>query len=99
MKPNIKQLQSIIENGDDSHDNVLILNLSGDFELVVGSGAEAVKGLNYVSRWETFDASNDYVGVKASKDSQLLHKLMEWADDVWNEYKEENRYPILNKYV
>lgn len=99
MKPNIKQLQKILSSGNNSLDYVLILNLDGEFKLIRGSGAEAVNGLEYVSRWETFDAGNDYVGINASKDEKLLTTLMKWADEVWNKYIETNKYPILNKYV
>lgn len=97
MTPNKENLIEIIKNGDDSHHNVLVLNSDGSFELINGYGIEdvqAVKGNNYVARWETCEAGNDgYVGKKASNDINFINGLYESASNAWDEYKKTGKYP------
>lgn len=99
MGPNVVQLKDVIKNGDNSQDNVLVLKVNGEFELVPGVSIEAVKGVKYVSRWETFDANSNYTGPAASEDKWLIDLLMKWANEVWDEYKKTGKCPILNNYA
>lgn len=99
MQPNRSQLVSVIANGNDNVSNVLIIRIDGNFELVQGSGASAVEHLNYVSRYETFDATNDYVGVNASKDSNHINDIMDWANEMWDIHKRTCRTRIINPYA
>ncbi|MDO7905324.1 hypothetical protein Q5741_02715 [Paenibacillus sp. JX-17] len=94
--PTIEQLEQTIANGDDSVNNVLILKLSGEFELIQGAGAGAVSHLNYITRWGTFDAGNDYVGKDASKDKKHIKKIMDWAEEAWNKYSKNGHTKIQN---
>lgn len=99
MKPTKENLTEVIKNGDDSHDNVLVRNLDGSFELLNGAGVfivEEEKGNNYVVRCETFDAGNDYVGENASKDNKHIGNIYSWALRYWDEYKKTGKYPLLN---
>lgn len=99
MNPTKENLIEVIKNGDDSHNNVLVLNLDGSFELLDGTGGfivEEVKEDNYVVHCETFDAGNDYVGENASKDNEYIDKIYSWALRYWNEYKITGKYPLLN---
>lgn len=57
------QLVNVISKGNDTIDSRLILKLNGDFELIpiqTSDDAHNFESLNYVTRWETFDAGNDY---------------------------------------
>lgn len=56
-------MKSVIANGNDSVDNILLLNVNGYFELFQGIDGETVEHLNYVASWETFDSGNDYEGI------------------------------------
>ena len=97
MIPTKENLIEVIKNGDDSHHNVLVLNLDGSFELLNGVDmVEEVKGNNYVVRCETFDAGNDYVGENASKDDKFIDSLYSWAIRYWNDYKKTGQYPLVN---
>ena len=99
MNPTKENLIEVIKSGDDSHDNVLVLNLNGSFELINGCGGyavEAEKGRNYVVRCETFFAGNDYVGENASKDDKFIDRLYSWAIRYWNDYKKTGHYPLVN---
>ena len=103
MYPTRQQLISVIAKGDYKVDNVLILKTNGEFELIQGAGAEAVKHINYVTRWETFDAASSekggWVGLDASKDSYVIDKLvMKWANEAWDIYTNTGRTQITNIY-
>ncbi|MCM1507479.1 MAG: hypothetical protein NC177_10155 [Ruminococcus flavefaciens] len=96
MTPNKENLIEIIKNGDDSHHNVLVLNLDGSFELINGCGEEdvqAVKGNNYVARWETYCPGNRYVGKDTSNDIKYMNDLYASASNAWDEYKKTGKYP------
>lgn len=87
MGPNKEQLRYVIANGNDNVDNILLLNVNGNFSLFEGAGGGAVEHLNYVTRWETFDEMNGYVGIGASKDNIFLdNTIMGCANTAWSSY-------------
>ena len=96
MQPNIEQLREIIRKADDNVDKVLILKTDGAFELIIGAGNSAVGHINYVTRWETFDAKNDYFGPEASQDNNWLDTIMTWANDAWEKHRKTGQTHILN---
>lgn len=99
MVPTKEDLIEVIKNGDDSLDNVLVLNLDGSFELINGCGGyavEAEKEEDYVVHYETFDAGNDYVGENASKDNEHIDRLYSWALRYWDKYEKTGEYPFVN---
>ncbi|MCT2534660.1 hypothetical protein NC661_05615 [Aquibacillus koreensis] len=96
-----QQLVNVISKGNDTIDNRLILKQNGDFELVPFQTSEDAHNfdlLDFVTRWETFNAGNDYVGVYASKDNRLIDDILDWAEFAWKEYKQKGRTKILNPY-
>jgi hypothetical protein len=84
--PNKEQLQSVISTGDDEHHNSLILNLYGKFELRQRPPFDINRNdPSVVVRHETFASGNNYVGLEASKDTELIDRLFhsslqKWAD-------------------
>lgn len=91
MKPNKENLIEVIKNGDDSHNNVLVLNLDASFELINGDGIDDVKnvkGNNYIVRYETFNAGKDYVGKSASNDNKFIDRIYNKSLEYWNKYTE-----------
>lgn len=71
--PSRDQLKEVIRNGDDALGNVLILNIDGEFELLPTHSYDFQR-LNprCVVRHESFNAGNDYVGVRASEDDSHI---------------------------
>lgn len=97
MKPSLSQLLDTLRTGDDSHDNILLLMPDGRFTLFEGAGGGAVSHIRYVTRWETFDAGNGYVGEDAANDPDFFKKhVMPWAERAWAEYQETGRTQIVN---
>ena len=97
MSPQLSQLLDTLRVGDDSHDNILLLMPSGRFELYPGAGGGAVQHIRYVTRWETFDAENGYVGEDAANDRKFYEKnVMPWALEAWEEYKKTGQLRIVN---
>lgn len=100
--PNLVQLQQVIASGNDSINNRLILNLNGDFELYPFETSRDdynFQNLNYITRWDTFDSGNDYVGKNASNDLSFLNKLMEWANEAWDLHNKNGNVKILNPSI
>lgn len=100
--PTKRQLQQIIKDGDDSHNNRLLLNLSGSFELLNYDNEVdeiAFRDKDYITRWETYDKGNGYVGIEASLDEDHLNTIMKWADKAWVIYKESGKTKILNPNI
>lgn len=96
MLPNKEQLKEVIANGNDQYDNVLILKLDGKFQLFQRLGESTIEDLSYVTRWETFDSFNDYVGQGAAKDDWHIDRIMDWASKAWQEYKSSGKTNIVN---
>lgn len=102
VKPNITQLKKAIENGNKNIDNRLILNEDGNFEIVpyeTESDAIEFDKKRYVTRWETFDKGNDYVGKKAADDIEFLNKTYKYALSVWDRYRKGENIPIINSTI
>ena len=89
-----EQLVQVIANSNDSVDNILILDQNGLFIVVPLS--EFIFDYQYVTRWEAFDAYNDYVGEEASKDEGYLEKIMEWAVIAWKKFQLNGELNITN---
>jgi hypothetical protein len=70
----IHDLKEMIAMGDDSHDNQIRVTKSGEIYLSQDIVA-AVAIDNLMFRFETFDAGNDYVGVKAAEDEKYIDRL------------------------
>lgn len=103
MHPTRDQLISVIAKGNYKVDNVLILKRNGEFELIQGTGGEAVQHIDYVTRWETFDAASSEtagsVGVDASQNSYIIDEVvMKWANKAWDIYINTGRTQITNMY-
>lgn len=64
--------------------------------MIQGAGGSVVEDLNYVTRWETFDSFNDYVGENAAKDDWHIDRLMDWANKAWQVYKSSGKTKIVN---
>lgn len=102
LSPSIQQLIGVIAAGDDSISNRLILKLDGRFELLPYETTEdalAFDKLKYVTRWETFDSGNEYVGIDASQDTALISSIMDWANTAWSRYQSTGKTKILNPYI
>ena len=95
MNPSREQLKEVIVRGNDKVDNILILRTDELFEIIQAAWGGAVEHLEYMSRWETFDRGNDYVGIYSSNDNWLIDKLMKWADEMWKIYKNTGKLILL----
>lgn len=94
--PDLNQLKQTISNGDDNQHNRLILLQTGDFRLIPLTQWD--ENLIYVTRWETFDKGNDYVGSDAANDTRHLQDIMNWALDAWKQYQAKGDLKIINPY-
>lgn len=93
-----QQLINTIKNGDDSITNRLILRVDGIFALVPydsSEDADAFLDLDYVARWETFDAGNGYVGDNAAEDLELINEIYSDAKKAWSIFKSTGRKKVL----
>ena len=90
------QLVEEIASRTDEKDYRLILDLNGVFRLIDLDDWE--ENLIYVTKWETYDSGNGYVGIDASKDIRFIDSIYSWAEEAWDRYKnnEEIRIPNLN---
>lgn len=74
--PAIDQLRAVLAGGDDSKANSLILNLNGAFELRQRPPFDIHRNdPTVILRHETFAPRNDYAGVDAAQDDQLVGEL------------------------
>lgn len=76
--PTLDQLKTLIVNGDDNYENMLIINFDGEFELkrLFGKG-DVLRTKNYAVRCEPFQPGNNYVGTKlALEDIEDLYYIM-----------------------
>lgn len=99
--PNRNQLITEIASKNDDVDYRLILRTDGKFELVGYYSESQIMGfddMDYVTRWETFDEGNKYVGVEASRDSDYIDQIMEWANKTWSTYTQTGKTKITNKH-
>jgi biopolymer transport protein ExbD len=70
----IDELKEMIANGDDKHFNQI--RVTKDGKIYLSQDVVATQALdNIMFRFETFDAGNDYVGVRASEDSEFINRL------------------------
>ncbi|MGH4137653.1 hypothetical protein [Clostridium sp.] len=89
-----EELVQAIANGNDSVDNILILQQNGLF--VVVPVFEFSCDFQCVTRWETFYEGNCYVGKEASKDERHVEKIMEWAEIAWKKFQDTAQLNITN---
>jgi len=83
--PSREELVDVIESGNDTSNNALILDLEGHFKLLNIDEVDVVENISIAVRNETFEAGNDYVGPAAGKDSShienlYLSSLKHWVD-------------------
>lgn len=65
------EVRSVIENGDDSNLNNLVVTKNGEVVLFKGGTEESI--LEYAcSNGEVFLPNNDYVGISASRDTKFI---------------------------
>ena len=95
-KPQREQLKEVIKNGDDSKNKRLILKENGEFELIYDLEKVSPSEMDYVTRWETFDAGNDYVGKEAAEDDEFIDRTMSWAEHAWEKYQKTGDIHITN---
>ncbi len=95
MEPKIEQLIDTIKNGDDTRHNSLILNLDGTFEIPEEISLDIKK--EYIIRFETFVADNNYVGFNASEDKKFIDRIYKKALEAWNDYQKNNK--CKNQYT
>ncbi|STD59669.1 hypothetical protein [Empedobacter falsenii] len=93
--PDRDQLRRTILFGDDSINNILIINSDAKFELIERVNDIEIENIQFITRFETFIADNDYVGENASKDFVHINRiyisaLKEWAN--YLEYKSVKTY-------
>jgi len=97
--PDKNQLIDVIKKGNDKIDKRLILKKDGRFEIIpyqCEQDIEQFSKLDYVTRWETWDAGNDLVGVAASKDDKLIDYTYRWAENAWEKFQKTGRTKITN---
>ena len=70
----IEEVAEMIRNGDDSHNNQVRVGCDGYVYLSQDIiGAENIDDVLF--RFESFDAGNDYVGVRAANDAVFIERL------------------------
>lgn len=80
----VDDVREIIRNGDDNHNNQIRVSKTGEVYLsqdIVG----AIDIDNLAFRFESFDAHNNYVGIKASKDDDYIHRIYRTLKKHWKE--------------
>ncbi len=93
---NKKQLIEEISSKLDDRDYRLILDLDGKFKLIpLGEWSD---GMEYVTRWETYDRGNGYVGVSASEDTEFIDGIYNLAIEAWDRYKNDGETNIFNPW-
>lgn len=86
-EPSRDQLIQVIANGDDSVNNVLILNVYGQFELRQSPPFnQLLNDPSIIVRHESFVAGNRYVGPKASKDERYIEELFIDSLEHWKNH-------------
>lgn len=91
---NKKQLIEEIASKKDDRDYRLILDLDGKFRLIDLDDWE--DEMEYVTRWETYDSGNGFVGIDASKDMGFIDGIYSWAEEAWSRYQKNNEIKIVN---
>lgn len=89
--PKKEQLIETIKNGNDGNDNTLIITQTGEFKLLEIYDKSLLTNPEIVTRFETFVAGNDYVGLEASKDEKLINMLYRGGLDEWLLFLESGR--------
>ena len=75
-------VRQLLADGDDSHDNQIRVTITGQVYLSQDiGGADNIDGLKF--RFETFDAGNGYVGMKAVSDSVLVGRIYRTLKANW----------------
>lgn len=91
---NKKQLVEEIASKVDDTDYRLILDLDGKFKLIPLNDWN--DRIEYVTRWETYDVGNGYVGIEASEDTEFINGIYSWAVEAWDRYKNGGETRVLN---
>ena len=78
----LEEFQKLIASADDSRDNQIRITKDGRIYISEGVvGAENIEDLH--SRYETYDAGNDYVGPNAAQDEAYVKRLYEEVKRDW----------------
>lgn len=83
----VENVRELIRNGDDNHNNQIRVTKTGEIFLsqdVVG----AIDIDNLAFRFESFDAHNGYVGLKASQDDEYVHRIYNALKKYWKNQTE-----------
>ncbi len=82
--PSLEQLTSVISQGDDRQSNSLILNCHGFFELRHRSTINLMYcDPTIITRHETYDSENGYVGPEAAKDTNYVEGIYRDSLEHW----------------
>jgi hypothetical protein len=82
--PDRRQLINTIARGDDTLDNIVILNVDGGFELRQFSDFDKHRNdPTIVARYESFVAGNDYIGIAASNDVSHVNAVYSGLLQFW----------------
>lgn len=78
----LEEFQKLIASADDSRDNQIRITKDGRIYISEGVvGAKDIEDLH--SRYETYDAGNDYVGPNAAQDEAYVKRLYEEVKRDW----------------
>lgn len=86
------QLIEVIKNGDDSLTNRIVVSNDGTISLFAyenhPNNTDAFSYGYAVVNAESFQPGNDYIGVKASKDSTFIQNEYKRLNDAWHKHLE-----------
>ena len=79
----LEEFQKLIASADDSRDNQIRITKDGRIYISEGVvGAEDIEDLH--SRYETYEAGNDYVGPNAAQDEAYVKRLYDEIKRDWD---------------
>ena len=53
----------------------------------------------YVTRWETYNCGEGFVGIDALADEIFIDGIYSWAEEAWNIHKNTGETKIINPYI
>lgn len=53
----------------------------------------------YVTRWETYNCGEGFVGIDTLADEIFIDGIYSWAEEAWNIHKNTGETNIINPYI
>lgn len=78
----LEEFRKLIASADDSRDNQIRIKKDGTIYISQVVGAVNIEDLH--SRYETYDAGNDYVGPNAAQDEAYVKRLYDEIKRNWD---------------